>query len=282
MVNSGYFSSQNCVFYVVNNLSGYLLLITFFEIIDHIRFLPSADATPDNTSIIGDSVFSNSKNVRQHRRGLSLSDLSGLMQHLRWSRDEISSRIGKTSPDTSNIDGPTATQESNSISKCGTFFYPRCCSTNLLRCKMPQSAQSPVDSEGDVLTFQPGDNYLLMETAVSSSRSFTSTILNRNIYLEFDFFSQHYGFHLPREILIFLYNDAQQAAENHPSFIFSSPIYAEQCGSTWCNEALLERLLPRIEQVEALHLNKAHSVDNASKRGVPSFRFLVPTPKFVY
>ena len=129
--------------------------------------MPSADATPENTSITGDSVFSDTKGVRQHRRGLSLSDLSGLMQHLRWSRDEISSRMGRTSPDRKNTNGPTATEESNSTSKCGIFFYPRCCFTNLLRCKMPQSAQSPVDNEGDVLTFQPGDNYLLMETAVS-------------------------------------------------------------------------------------------------------------------
>ena len=106
----------------------------------------------------------------------------------------------------------------------------------------------------------------------------TQRLLNGNIYLKFGLFPQHYGFHLPREILIFLYNDAQQAAENHPSFIFSSSISPEQCGSTWCNEALLERLLPRIEQVEALHLNKTHSVDDATKKGVPSFRFLGPIP----
>lgn len=71
-----------------------------------------------------------------------------------------------------------STKESDVICQSDVFFYPRCHSANLFNCKMPDSARNPVANEGDVLKFFPGDNYLLMETAVSSPSSIFDVVEN--------------------------------------------------------------------------------------------------------
>ncbi|KAL5970039.1 hypothetical protein TSMEX_002237 [Taenia solium] len=205
---------------------------------DYDRFVLSAAGTPENASTTGDSVFSDSRVIRRHKKGFSLSDLSSFMQSFRTPKIETSSR---KHVDTNDGPLPVATTKAVVIEKNDVFFYPRCHATNLFHCRLHESAEEPIEDKDNVLTFQPGDNYLIMETA-------------------------HYGFHLPGEISIAVYNDSQSAANNSPTFIFSSPINPEQHGSTWSNEELLGRLLPRVEQVEALQLSKVYSFPEPPKK----------------
>lgn len=75
------------------------------------------------------------------------------------------------------------------------------------------------------------------------------------------------GFHLPTEIKIALYNDEASAKMNKPCFIFSSPIFQEQFSTTWNSDGLLERLLPRVEQIEALRLSKEYKHSKMQHKG---------------
>ncbi|VDO06943.1 unnamed protein product [Rodentolepis nana] len=189
-------------------------------------------STSGKSSVADESVFSNGTPVRRHKKGFSLTDFSSFTQSLKLSKNETS----KKSNGQDNQNGEIKTTKAFTFDrKDTTSFYFRCLSTNLFHCKLPESADKPVDGEESVMTLQPGDNYLLMETPDC-------------------------GFHLPTEIRITLYNDEKSAKLNKPCFIFSSAIIAEFFTSTWCSEPLLERLLPRVEQIEALRLSKVYKL----------------------
>ncbi|CDS41145.1 trafficking protein particle complex subunit 10 [Echinococcus multilocularis] len=205
---------------------------------DYDRFVPSATGTPETVSMTEDSVFSDSRAARHHKKGFSLSDLSSFMHSLKILKNDVSSR---NHVDTNGTPMPPVTTKAVVIEKNDVFFYTRNHATNLFHCRLQESAKEPIEDKDNVLVFQPGDNYLIMETA-------------------------HYGFHLPGEISIAVYNDLQSAENNSPIFIFSSPISPEQHGSTWSNETLLERLLPRVEQIEALRVSKAYSFPEPPKK----------------
>uniref|UniRef100_A0A158REF7 Trafficking protein particle complex subunit 10 n=1 Tax=Hydatigena taeniaeformis TaxID=6205 RepID=A0A158REF7_HYDTA len=213
---------------------------------DYDRFASGVAETSENASTMEDSVFSDSRLTRRHKKGFSLSDLSSFMQSVKMPKNETSS---KGHVDANSTPLPVVTTKAVVIETNDILFYPRHHATNLFHCRSHESAKEPIEDKNNILTFQPGDNYLILETA-------------------------HYGFHLPGEISIAVYNDLQSAANNSPIFIFSSSICPEQHGPTWSNEALLERLLPKVEQIEVLRLSKAYSFPEPVEKSNYVFKFI--------
>ncbi|KAM7541060.1 hypothetical protein Aperf_G00000026623 [Anoplocephala perfoliata] len=195
--------------------------------------------TSENASAVAVSVFSDSAAVRRHKKGLSLSDLSSFAAKI-W-RNETPEKSNNR--DSNGQNGPIITTKAIVLdSEVLTSFYSRCHSTNPFHCKLPNTAKYLIEDEGDAITFDPGDNYLVLETMTC-------------------------GFYLPTEIKIYIYNDAESANADMPCFVFSSILTPEHFSSTWSSEPLLRRLLPRVEQIEAIRLSTIYKVPQAQDRG---------------
>lgn len=54
-----------------------------------------------------------------------------------------------------------------------------------------------------------------------------------------------------------MYKDEGAAELDTPTFIFSAPITPNQYGNTWSSSALLDRLLPRVEEVATVQVAKS-------------------------
>ncbi|VUZ42271.1 unnamed protein product [Hymenolepis diminuta] len=195
-----------------------------------------------NSSVQEESNFSDGALIRQHKKGFSLSDFSAFAQSFRPSRTDISTKNNGEEEVNGHNGGVKITKATALDKENVIVFSPRCLSTNPFHCKLPENAKKLVEEEESAMTFHPGDNFLLMETSAC-------------------------GFHLPTEIKISLYNDEESAKLNTPCFVFSSSIIAEHFTTTWSSEPLLERLLPRVEQIEALRLSNAYKVPQIQHKG---------------
>lgn len=92
------------------------------------------------------------------------------MQSFKVSKNEASS---KNHADTNGAPVPVVTTKAVVIEKNDVLFYPRCHATNPFHCHLHESAKEPIEDKDNALIFQPGDNYLIMETGVSGCASIT-------------------------------------------------------------------------------------------------------------
>lgn len=139
----------------------------WWNLLDHGRCISISGLTPENASVTDESVFSDGDAVRQHKKGLSLSDLSSFTQASKLWRNENSEK--SSNKDSNGHDGGVITTKAIVLDKGEevTTFYSRCHSTNPFHCKLPSYAKNLIEDEEKPITFLPGDNYLVMETVVS-------------------------------------------------------------------------------------------------------------------
>ncbi len=134
--------------------------------------IQSAAATPtDEMSVASGSVFSE-ESYRHHKKGFSMSDWSSFVRAFNKNRDDPAPRLQAVpAPQRPppRIQAPTITTTDSDAPKLEVIFHPRCHARRRCRCKLPPNASDFISDVGKVVTLEPGDNYLLLETAVRNN-----------------------------------------------------------------------------------------------------------------
>lgn len=157
-----YFRSHRSLCFFVR----YLEFSTFLDpFLDYDRQV----STPDDKSTVEESVFSDGAPLLRHKKGISLSDFSSFVQSIRLSRTDISTKSSGIEEANGQNGGAVKVTKAIVLDREDTTsFYPRCFNTNAFRCKLPEDATELIEDEENAMVFHPGDNFLLMETAVIS------------------------------------------------------------------------------------------------------------------